>query len=505
MNKLELRDATVAFDGNTVLDGASLTVRNRTVHGLVGQNGSGKSTLLKVLSGVYAVATGATLTIGGRSVALPTTPDRVRRHGLAIVPQDLGLAPDLSVLESIRLRLFRTGWGGRISWKRERALARAALDRYGVRIPLDVKIRELSNASRTVVAVLRALEEMDSADERNVLVLDEPTPHLTPDEVRWLFGIVRTVADEGTGVILVTHRLEEVFDVCDDFTVLRDGRVVLTGPVADVERGSLTRALLGYELEATKTATRPIGIAEVAAIRLEGSNGTVIEIRRGEVLGVTGLIGSGWERVPYRVFGADFDADGQIVVGGVATPLRNWTPRRAMEAGLALIPRDRPVQGAVTDFTLVENLTLLTLGRYFRAGWLRTSAARRRSQELIAEFDIRPGNPDMQFRFLSGGNQQKAILAKWWERSPTVILLDEPTQGIDVGARAKIYQLLTAAAESGAAVLVASVEYDELAKICHRVVVYVAGSPRVELTGDQVTQEAIVHACYSEDARGAVS
>jgi ribose transport system ATP-binding protein len=170
-----------------------------------------------------------------------------------------------------------------------------------------------------------------------------------------------------------------------------------------------------------------------------------------------------------------------------------------MDAGIALIPRNRAAHGALPEFSLVENLTLLTLARYYRFGWLRSSAARKRTTELAEDFDIRPGLPDMQFRFISGGNQQKAVLAKWWERSPKIILLDEPTQGIDVGARAKIYQLVLAAAHDGAAVLVSSVEYDELAKICSRVLVYVNGVPHVELIGDQVTPEAIAQACYEED------
>lgn len=505
---LRARALTVAFNGNRVLDSASLDVQPGTVHALLGQNGSGKSTLLKVLSGVYSPEPGGTLAIGGINVPLPTSPDQVRGHGLAIVHQDLGLAADLTVLENIRLRLFRTGAAWSISWRQERRLAAEALARYGVDIPVDRKVSEISPAERTVVAVVRALEEMSSAGRKNVLILDEPTPHLTRDEAVWLFQMVRTVAAEGTGVILVTHRLEEVFEVGDEVTVLRDGQVALTYPVQGLGQRDLTHAVLGRELTTFQRSDDAAALAgqQPAAAALHAQppdcDPWKLEIRAGEILGVTGLIGSGWEPVPYVFFGADRNLPCTVDIGGTVTAIQRWTPRRAIAADIALIPRDRPTLGALNEFSLTENLTLLELGSYFRAGLLRPGEERHRAAELAAEFDIRPGDPDMQFRLLSGGNQQKALLAKWWQRHPKLILLDEPTQGIDVGARARVYELILAAANAGAAILIASVEYEELAKICTRVVVFRDGVPSVTLESDEVTQDAIAQACYEGAGTG---
>jgi ribose transport system ATP-binding protein len=499
---LSAQRLSVSFDGNKVLDAASLEVKRGSIHALLGQNGSGKSTLLKVLSGVYTPDPGAFLTIGGKQVSLPSSPDEIRRHGLAIVHQDLGLIPDMTVLENIRLRLFQTSWPWRISWRRERRLVEDAFERYGVSIPVSERVENLSTASRTVVAIVRALEEMGPTDQRNVLVLDEPTPHLTPDEVSWLFGLVKSIAGLGLGVILVTHRLEEVFEIGDEVTVLRDGKVALTSPVSALDPASLVGAVLGHTLS---TFARPVESITTgdSAITLDYTRPSAksfsVSAKKGEVLGITGLIGMGWEQIPYVLFGSSSHKTGTVTVEGKVVPLHQWTPKRAMDAGIALIPRDRSIQGSLPDFTLAENLTLVTLGQYFRNGLLHPRAERARSREVIDDFDVRPNNPSLQFRYLSGGNQQKAIVAKWWERTPRIILLDEPTQGIDIGARANIYQLIVQAAADGATVIITSVEYDELAKICDRVIVFLDGAPSVELAGDDVNAGAIAQACLHQN------
>ena len=477
------------------------------MHALLGQNGSGKSTLIKVLAGYHAADEGV-VELRGERLELPLPTAELRRRGLAFVHQELGLVDTMSVLENLRVGRFRTGPGRRIRWRSERRRARALLRSFDLEVDPRTPVGRLSRTARAIVAIIRALDDMralgtdgelDEEPRANgLLVLDEPTASLPEDEVRLLFDAMRRVADTGSSVLFVTHRLEEVLGACDVVSVLRDGRHVATERIDRVDERRLIGLILGRDLEALYPETDHR--AGEPVLRADGLTGDVahdvsLTLRRGEILGLTGLVGAGHDELPYLVYGARRPAAGAVEVGG--RRIEETSPQRARDCGVALLPADRQRQAGIPRATVKENVTLPVLRRYRRFGRLDHGRERRDVRDVLRRFHVRPPDPGRRLDTLSGGNQQKALLARWIEIGPQVLLLHEPTQGVDVGSRREIFELLEAAVERGTAVLYASAEHEDLARLCDRVLVFRRGRIAHELVGAALTKESIAAACYA--------
>ncbi len=462
------------------------------VHALVGQNGSGKSTLIKLLGGYVKPDHGSDVRFGGQPVDLWNLPGDVRRQ-IRIVHQDLGLVPSLSTVENLGLgRGYHTGFGGRIRWRYEVERAQQLLLAFGLAPDVRQPIATLSAAERAAVAIMRALQEWDAA-RPGLLVLDEPTASLNRGEVDALFREVRRVAERGAGVLFVTHMLDEVLELADRVTVLRDGKVVAEGePVAALDEKQLVQLIVGRSIsDLYPDRTHDIGrpALEVEHVYGIGLRGVSLKVHSGEVLGVAGLVGSGRETLASAVFGATPRFAGKVLVQKHKVFAN---PRNSIRARVAYVPADRKTLGLDTEDRLHEHVPLPRLGPLQRHGRLRHGAARREAADWVERLDVQPPLLDRRMEKFSGGNQQKAVLARWLRTDPRVLLLDEPTQGVDIGAKAAIYQYIRTAAEDGMAVMVASSDPEELVHICDRVLVFRSGSVAVELAGDSLTEERLV-------------
>jgi ribose transport system ATP-binding protein len=500
---LAIDDLTKSFGGTHALKGVSIDVRPGEVHGLVGQNGSGKSTVIKILSGFH-VADGGTVRIGGELFKLPLPAAELRQHGIEFVHQDLGLVPTMSVLENLRVGRYTAASFGKIRWRRERARALELLHRFELDdVDPDSPVARLSATGRSIVAILRALQDVEGHRGSGVLILDEPTAALPAHEVHRLFETVRRIRDSGSGVLLVTHNLDEVFEIADRVSVLRDGEVVARRATADLDHDELIELIVGKQLAAMEppeadSATGQTAL-EVDDLRGGVVAGVSLRVRRGEILGLTGLVGSGHEDVPYLVSGAVASDAGTIRVGD--RELDNPTPRRAQEAGVVLLPADRQSQSAILGATVKENVTMPALGSFTgRLGRIDRRRERTAVEAVLGQLNVVPPNPDRTMLTLSGGNQQKALIGRCLRLEPRVLLLHEPTQGVDVGARRGIFEILRQAAHDGAGIVYSSVQYEDLANVCDRVLVFRRGQIVAELSGTALTKDAIVARCYQTAA-----
>ena len=503
---LSVRHLSKTFSGRTVLRDVDLDILPGEIHGLVGQNGSGKSTLIKILSGFYAPDPGGALSIAGTAIPLPLDPRQSDALGLSFVHQDLGLAPPMTVVENLRVGHYETGLLWRMRWRNERRTVSAALKQFGVgHISPDAMVLSLPAVDRAAVAIVRALHRIGK-HQQGVLVLDEPTVYLPRDAVDRLFATLREVSRAGAGVVLVTHRLEEVRAVTDRITILRDGARVDTARTRDLTQRDLLERILGRTLGELYPSTHDVRREVVMAVDLhsgDGVNDFSLELRRGEVVGLTGLLGMGQDRIPYLLFGAGGITEGSLNLKGRTHNLRSFTPRRAIDAGLALLPADRLLNGGAQAASVLENVTLPTLSRYFQGGVLRHNQERRGVERLLRGFQVTPAEPDKLFAELSGGNQQKALVGKWFQVNPVVLLLHEPTQGVDVGARKQIFGRIRDFAESGGAILISSVEYEDLAHLCDRVIVFRYGKPVSELRKPNLSEDMIVEQCFKTEVGAA--
>ncbi|MCW3005348.1 MAG: hypothetical protein JWQ20_4646 [Conexibacter sp.] len=498
---LQVQGLSKTFAGRRVLRDVALSVRPGEVHGLVGQNGSGKSTLIKILSGYHSPDPGGTVRIDGVLTHLPLAPDQTHRHGLAFVHQDLGLAPDASVLENLRIGQFRTRLGRRVDWRHERRVARHALSEFGVDVDVTMPIGRLPPVDRAMIAIVRALQRISSVD-RGVLFLDEPTAYLPRDGLDRLYRAIARVASAGHGVVLVSHKLDEVFQLTDRITILRDGAVVDTVETSAVTEDAVVRRILGADLVALTAHSPPP--TRPAHLTVRGLSGGALHpldltVRAGEIVGCTGLLGSGFEDLPYLLFGATPSTAGQVTVGDRTVPAHRLAPTVAMDLGMALIPADRARDSGVLDASAAENLTLVTLPRFFAHGRLDLKRERARAEQLMAEFGVVPLIPEQKFAEFSGGNQQKIVLARWTERNPSLFLMHEPAQGVDVGARQDIFRRMRQAGSQGVAFLVSSSEYGDLPRLCDRVLVFRHGRVISQLSGEDLTEERILEDCFRTD------
>ena len=502
---LELSALSKSFGGVRALDGVDLRVAAGEVHGLLGENGSGKSTLIKVLAGYHTPDAGE-LRVYGEEVKLPLHPGQFRSLGMDFVHQDLGLIPSLSVIENLYIgELTSARHGLHISWTRERRRAVETFDRYGLKLDVRARVSDLTPVERALLAIVRAVEGMRAnlADGSGggILVLDEPTVFLPRAGIDSLFALVREIASSGASVIFVSHDLDEVREITDRTTVLRDGRVVGTVVTAETSEAELVRMIIGRHLETLESTPHDL-LARDVGIAVEGlTGGTLrnvsIELHEGEVLGLTGLVGSGFEEVPYFLFGAWRPESGRLRIGGAQHDLTSLSPATALAAGIALVPADRQQDGVVGSLPVYDNILLRALSSFFRGGLLRRLRMLRHARQMMREFDVRPANPRITLASLSGGNQQKALLAKWLHRHPRLLLLHEPTQGVDVGARQQIFSLVRDAAGKKTSVICASADYEQLAAICDRVLILARGRIVDQLVGEAVTKERVTERCYN--------
>ncbi|GAA4073516.1 sugar ABC transporter ATP-binding protein [Actinomadura miaoliensis] len=486
---LEARGLVKRFPGVTALSGVDLVCRAGRVHALLGENGAGKSTLVRILTGNQPPDEGE-LRIDGRPVRFDD-PRRALAHGVTAVYQELTVLPDMSVLDNVMLGQEHTR-RGLLSRDRQQAAARAALRRAGLG-DLDPRTRAgtLSAATRQLVEIARALVRGS-----RVLLLDEPSALLAGEGLDALHTVVRELTAEGVAVIYITHRLEEVAALADDVTILRDGTLVSSGPVGDYPVDRIVREMVGRDVEAVfpDIPVPAAGAPEVLRVRglVPSGGGTALDltVRAGEIVGIAGLLGSGRSRLLRTLAGVRPRAAGTVEVDGRAV---RPSLHAAVSAGMVLVPEERKTEGLVLDLPVRANATLSSLRTVAPGGWLSAARERAAFEEERERFGIRVSGPDQRAGQLSGGNQQKIVLAKWLRTRPRVLLLDEPTRGIDVGAKAEIYRLVAGLAAEGLAVVFASSELPEVTGLAHRVLVCRDGGVCGELTGDEIDEERIMH------------
>ncbi len=485
---LRMADVSKAFPGVLALDKASLTVLSGEVHGLVGENGAGKSTIIKVLAGVYN-RDGGEVEIEGQRLA-EVTPKLVHQHGVRFIHQELHLVPHFTVAESVFMGQERMGVFG----LDHRAMVRAAegflAESLGATLSGRSLIRDLSPGERKLVQVARALID----GQAKLVVFDEPTAPLAAGEVGNVFDAIQRLKSNGIAILYVSHYLAEIAALCDRVTVFRNGRDVgvVESPASNRD-DEIIRLMIGHDLDQMfPSSDRQPGRARLS---LRGvSDGTKLkpidlEVRAGEIVGLAGLLGSGREELVDLLFGLRKKRSGVIEVE--SKPARLSAPHRALSRGMALVPRDRRQDGLILDMDVADNVNLPTLSRVSRFGLVMSRKASASASRMIKAMDIRPADPKKRARLLSGGNQQKVVLARWLAAEARVFVLDGPTVGVDVGAKAEIYRLVNELADKGAAVLVSSNDSVELLGVCDRVVVLVRGEvvadlPTVELTLDEL-------------------
>jgi len=486
---LLLEHATKSFGAVHAIEDGAIELYGGEVHGLVGENGAGKSTLVKILAGVHRPDSG-TLLVDGEE-AIFDNAKQSQAAGIAIIFQEPTLFPDLSVAENIfvgaqPLKRFR-----RIDGRRMRREAATVFDQLGVRIDPDRPARGLSIADQQLVEIVKAL-----TTNARVIVMDEPTAALTGAEVERLFRIVETLRLRGNAILFVSHRLDEIFTLCQRVTVMRDGRHVLTQPIVELTIPSVIRAMVGRDMDALfpkvdAEAGRPM--LRVERLTREGVFTDIsFEVRAGEIVALAGLVGAGRTEVARAIFGIDRWDAGQVEVDG--RRLTAGSPTAAMAAGVALVPEDRRQQGLVMDFSIERNIALASLDRVRRAGLIRRGAERNFARDWAIRLQLKYGRLTDQAWTLSGGNQQKAVLAKWLARRPQVLIVDEPTRGIDVGTKAEVHRLLSELAAQGVAVLMISSELPEVLGMADRIVVLFEGRVMREFARADATEDVIMHA-----------
>jgi ribose transport system ATP-binding protein len=503
---LAVEHLSKTFGSTRALDDVSIAAARGRIHGLVGGNGSGKSTLIKILAGVHRGDPGGIARIGSTVVDCDaTTPAVARAAGLRFVHQDPGVFPILTVAENLAIggaHGFPTT-AGRVRWSVLHRRAAAALERFEIAArPTDL-LGQLRRAEQTMVAIARALEDEEDNPGGLVLVLDEPTASLPEHEVETLLAAIRRCAADGQTILYVSHRLEEVVALVDDLTVLRDGRVAESRAATGVTTDQLARAIVGRPLERAFGAPRAQGGRRVR-LEVRGLSGPPLRdvsftVARGEIVGVAGLLGSGRTELLQMLFGARPRAGGEVLLDGV--PSSPATAAAAMRAGFAFVPEDRARDAAFPDLSVALNLLAARIADFRRHGRLDQRAERRDADASITRFGVRTPSLHAPLSELSGGNQQKVIMARWLARRPSVLLLDEPTQGVDVGARAELYALIREATAAGMATLLVSSDFEELAHVADRVLVLRDGGIRADVAHEDLSAHDLTDLLYQEDRR----
>lgn len=477
-----------SFGGVQALSDVHIDVYAGEVHAILGENGAGKSTLIKVMTGVHQPDSGE-IYLHGQPVRFGA-PREAQKRGIGAIYQEPSLFPDLDIAENILAGRQPTR-AGRVDWRAMYRQARNLLGQLGVKLDPRTRARNLSVAQQQTVEIARAL-----ALDAQLLIMDEPTSSLTLTEVEELFRIIRQLRESGTAVIFISHRLEELFALADRVTILRDGHYVATRELAGVETEELIQMMVGRqvdELFPKQEAPRGAPLLEARNLTTRGKFENVsFDIHAGEILGLSGLIGAGRTDVARALFGIQPLHAGSIAVEGQEVTIRN--PQQAMSLGLAFVPEDRQHHGLVLPMSIAANITLPILPRFTTAGWLREGDSRKVALTAARRLEVKSAGIGQKAEELSGGNQQKVVLAKWLETAPRILILDEPTRGIDVGTKAAVHQLMSDLANEGVAILMISSELPEILGMSDRILVMREGHITAEFTRAEATQEKIMTA-----------
>jgi rhamnose transport system ATP-binding protein len=492
---IALRDASKSYGAVRAVREATIALRPGEVRALVGENGAGKSTIVRLLAGVTRPDTGS-VAVDGEPADFHGPAD-ARDAGIAVIYQEPTVFPDLSVAENVMMGRQPLSGARRIDRRALHDQVQGLLDRLGVRLDADQPVRGLSIADQQIVEIAKAL----SFDAR-VLIMDEPTAALSGPEVERLFAVVRALQESGAAVLFISHRLDEVFAICDTVTVMRDGAVVHDAAVADMTTDEMVRRMVGRELGALypkQDAQVGERVLEVKRLTREGVFFDVsFEVRAGEIVALAGLVGAGRSEVARAIFGIDRTDAGHVEVSGRKLP--PGRPLAAMQAGIAFVPEDRRMQGLVMDLSIARNATLTRMRALTRLGLIRAGAENRLAREWAQRLQLKYHRLDDPVGFLSGGNQQKVVLAKWLATEPKLLILDEPTRGVDVGTKAEVHRLMGELAGRGLAVLMISSELPEVLGMADRVLVMHEGRLTTELSRDEADEERVIRAATGVQA-----
>ena len=486
---LEMRDIEKSFPGVRALDRVSLSIKKGSVHALMGENGAGKSTLMKCLFGIYQKDAGSIL-LAGKEVFFHS-PREALTHGVAMVHQELNQALSRTVMDNIWLGRYPKRGAIFVSDREMEQKTREIFADLGLAIDPRRKMSEMSVAERQMAEIAKAVSY-----NARIIVLDEPTSSLADEEVAHLFRIIRTLQARGCGIIYISHKMEEILQICDEITVMRDGTTVASAPAKELSMEKIISLMVGRELgDRYPAKNKKIGdtVLEIEHLssRYTHLTDVSLHVRRGEIVGLAGLAGAGRSELLENIFGLSVRSAGTLTLHG--REIRNESAREAIKNGFALLTEERRATGIFGILDITENTTVSSLSRYRLGGFLLSEQKRRNAtQDMIRKLSVKTASHGTQIRTLSGGNQQKVILGRWLLTSPEILLLDEPTRGIDVGAKYEIYSLLQRLAESGKSILMVSSELPELLGVCHRIYVMSGGEITGEVDADTATQEQII-------------
>lgn len=487
MFRVELIGISKSFGGISALEKVTLKVKPGEIHALVGENGAGKSTLMKILSGAYQKDEGKIL-IDRHEVHIRNTYDS-KTLGIGIIYQELSLVPDLSVAENIFLSHLGAG-GSWMKWATLKRMAQELINNLGFSIDPLTKVRNLSIAHQQIVEIAKALSE-----EVKILILDEPSAVLGPHDIQKLFETLKRLRDQGVSIIYISHRLEEIFRIADRISVLKDGVSGEGLEIRNTNQDEIIKQMLGRSLDTLFPERKPSEGKEI--LKVEGIRSkkmvkeVTLTVRTGEILGIAGLVGSGRTEIARAIFGADRKVNGIVFIDGKVSNIRS--PAEAVNAGVGMVPEDRKQQGVILSCTIKENISLTNLDKVtFRTGFFKREKENRITEDLIRKLLIKTKDKNLEAGTLSGGNQQKIALAKWINRECRILIIDEPTRGVDIGAKVEIYKLIDELSKQGVAILVISSETMELIGICDRILVIRNGEIRGELEKKDFSDERIL-------------
>lgn len=485
---LTLKNITKEFPGVKALDDVTINIERGTIHGLVGENGAGKSTLIKILAGIYQPNKGEII-LDGKPCRF-NSPIEARRAGISVVHQEIKLAEPLSVAENMFLGNVQLK-NGLVDWKGMRRRAREIVEDLGMDIDINAQVSSLTVAKKQIVEIMHAIN-----NNSRILIMDEPSAVLTDRELEVMFRIVKQLRDEGITIIYISHRLDEIFGLCSNVSVLRDGCHIDTIPVASIDRQGLINMMVGREMG----QEYPKEVGNVGGTILEVKNlsrgilqDISFEVKSGEVFGISGLVGAGRTELARAILGIDKPESGEVYVRGKKVHYRTFAD--AIRDGLGLIPEDRKLQGLVQIMSVKRNTTLVNMKRVLRAGVISSSLEEKLSKEYADKLHVVTPSMETEVQYLSGGNQQKVVIAKWLFQNSEILFLDEPTRGIDVGAKVEIYRLINRMAKEGKTIIMISSEMPELLGMCDRIMVMHEGHKMGELNAAEATQAKIMALC----------
>ncbi|MET3655672.1 sugar ABC transporter ATP-binding protein [Sporosarcina psychrophila] len=486
---IEMTGISKSFDGNSVLTNVEFSVKKGEIHALMGENGAGKSTLMKILTGIYARDTGE-VKVRGKLVDFKN-PKEAEHAGIAVIHQELNILPDLTVAENLFLGNEKTfGKSGILKTKEMNKKAKVILGELGLDVDVKTVARELSVGKQQIIEIAKAM-----SSNAEVIIMDEPTAALTEREIVSLFETIRALQSNGVSFVYISHRMEEIFSLCDRITILRDGNYVGVKEIKKTSFDEIVQMMVGRELgERFPERNATIGDVKLAANGLT-RNGYFedisFELRKGEVLGIAGLMGAGRTEVAQSLFGYKKLHKGEILLDG--KPVKISNPLQAKKLGFGYVTEDRKSEGLIVDFSVRDNLSLTNFDKVSAKGIIKSNEEKELYETMVKRLGVRTSGPNQAAKSLSGGNQQKVVIAKWLGIEPNVLILDEPTRGVDVGAKKEIYSIINELAEKGVAILMISSELPEIIGMTDRVLVMHEGTMTAELQKTEMTQERIMH------------